>query len=255
MATFKVILGECEPVLAELPSKGVAIITDPPYGISLETDYRANQRGKLAQCNDFPRIHGDDRPFDPAHLLRFEAVVLFGANHFADKLPQSSGWFIWDKRDGMSSNDQSDCELAWTNRQRAARIFRHRWNGMIKASEKDSRRVHPTQKPVALFKWVITQLQLPQDTLIVDPYLGSGPCGVAAGELGYNFLGVEIVEQYYKAAVKRISAAFAQPLLFNHSRTQQSRAGDGASALSVSQDNPGPASVTGRSTSDSSRRA
>lgn len=202
-------------MLAELPSKGIAIITDPPYGISLETDYKSNQRGKLSQCNDFPKIYGDDRPFDPAHLLHFETIVLFGANHFADKLPQSSGWFIWDKRDGMSSNDQSDCELAWTNRQRAARIFRHRWNGMIKASEKDSRRVHPTQKPVALFKWVITQLQLPPDTLIVDPYLGSGPCGVAAGELGYNFLGVEIVEQYYKAAVKRISAAFAQPLLFN----------------------------------------
>lgn len=95
------------------------------------------------------------------------------------------------------------------------RVFRHVWDGMVRDSEHGQRRIHPTQKPVALFKWIITQLDLPPGTLIVDPYLGSGSCGVAAGELGYNFLGVEIVEQYHKAAVKRISAAFAQPLLIS----------------------------------------
>lgn len=217
MAKFRLVHGDCVPVLAGLPRQRVAIISDPPYGINLQTDYKASKRGKLAQSNDFAPIVGDDKPFDPSHLLGFETVVLFGANNFASKLPDTTGWIVWDKRDGMTSNDQSDCEIAWTNRNRAARLFRHRWNGMIKDSEKTQRRLHPTQKPVALFRWVITLLGIPSDFLIVDPYMGSGACGVAAGELGYDFLGCEIVEQYFKVASKRITAAFAQQGLFNQS--------------------------------------
>lgn len=203
MAEFLIIQGDCRKILNGFPDE-IIIITDPPYGISLETDYKGNQRSNLAECGSFPPIFGDSEPFDPSHLLRFKTVVLFGGNYYADKLPARGGWLVWDKRDGMNKNDQADCELAWTNRNKAARLFRHRWNGMIKASEQGQRRVHPTQKPVALFRWIISVLELPEDCLIVDPYLGSGACGVAAVEMGYNFVGIEHEAEYCHISQKRI---------------------------------------------------
>jgi DNA modification methylase len=214
MAEHLLIQGDCRAVLAAFPSRGVAIITDPPFGIGLGTAYRSNKRANLAACRDYVPILGDDAPFDPAHLLRFETVALFGANHYADRLPPSACWLVWDKRDGLTPNDQADCELVWTNCQRAARIFSHRWCGMIKDSEQNERRVHPTQKPVAVFRWIIAQMKLPQATLIVDPYLGAGACGIAAGELGYNFVGIELDAGYLAIARERIGRAYSQAVMF-----------------------------------------
>jgi site-specific DNA-methyltransferase (adenine-specific)/modification methylase len=215
MTEYRLILGDCRDALGAFASRGAAIITDPPYGIGIDTARKKNRRGRLCEIkNDYPPIIGDDAPFDPSHLLRFETVVLFGANHYADKLPPSSGWIVWDKLAGLTPNDQSDCELAWTNRRRAARLFSHRWYGMIKDSERAERRAHPTQKPVALFKWIIAQMKLPADTLIIDPYLGAGACGVAAGELGYNFVGMEIDAHYFAIAERRIARAYSQARMF-----------------------------------------
>lgn len=205
MTNFEVIRADCRNILGKY-GDNCAIVTDPPYGIDLKTNYKTSKRGNLAECNDFPPIYGDSEPFDPGHLLRFEYVVLWGANNYANKLPPTSGWLVWDKREGMTPNDQSDCELAWTNRNAAARLFYHRWNGMIKASESRGRRVHPTQKPVALFRWVIETLAIPKDTLIIDPYLGSGSCGVAALELGYKFVGIEYEADYCRIAEERLGS-------------------------------------------------
>ena len=209
------ICGDCREYLADLPSKGVAVITDPPYGVNWNT--AKPSRSNLSSSGIFPPIHGDNEPFDPAHLLRFETVVLFGANWYTDRLPARGGWIVWDKRNGITPNDYGDCELAWTNRNAPVRMFNYLWSGLFAESKKrkdeSGKRLHPTQKPVALFKWIISLLALPPDTLIVDPYLGSGSCGVAAGELGYKFLGIEIERQYCDVAIRRIGVAFAQPQL------------------------------------------
>lgn len=196
--------GDCLEILPGLV--GIqSIVTDPPYGISLETDYKSNGRDGLAQNKDYPPIYGDNESFNPSHLLGFGNIILWGGNHYADKLPAFGGWLVWDKRDGINPNDQSDCELAWMNKDCAVRCLSHRWQGMIKASERGIPRQHPTQKPVALMRWCIQQIKQPG--LICDPYTGSGSTLVAAKQLGLKAIGIEIVEDYCRVAADRVSNA------------------------------------------------
>lgn len=195
--------GDCRALLPLLPVADL-YLADPPYGVNEATDRKAKGRGKLAACNDFAPVHDDDKPFDPSHLIGYRNVVLFGANHFADKLPPSASWIVWDKRDGLAPNDNADCELAWTNLGGPARLFHHLWNGMIKASEKDVRRTHPTQKPVALMSWVLSKWTEPGQ-LVIDPYMGSGPTLRAAKDLGRRAIGIEINERYCETAAKRLA--------------------------------------------------
>lgn len=197
---------DCEAILHtfDFSNQRVVLITDPPYGVNERTDRKKAGRSALAECNDFPPIHGDDKPFDPTPLLsRFERAILFGANHYANLLPSSPSWIVWDKRDGMVSNDNADCEMAWTNLGGPARLYRHVWYGMIKGSERRVRRVHPTQKPVALFQWIIDRYTLPSD-LIVDPYMGSGSVLRAAKSMGRQSIGIEIEERYCQIAAGRL---------------------------------------------------
>ena len=214
-------LGDCRELLSEIGS-GVSLVADPPYGIDLKTDYKSGKRGSLAECNDFAPIAGDSQPFDPSPFLRFGEIVLFGANYYADKLPVSSGWIIWDKLDGLESsrelgfNDNADCELAWTNKPVPARIVRHRWMGAMKASEQTQRRIHPTQKPVALMQLIIRHYTT--GTVIFDPFMGSGSIGVAALREGRQFVGVELEESYFADAHARIAGAAGDMVLTRRER-------------------------------------
>ena len=200
--------GDCREVLPDLAAD--ALITDPPYGISLPTNYRERKRGSLALCNDYPPIHGDDKPFDPTPFLDFRIIVLFGGNYFPQHLPPASGWFIWDKVDGLPSsreigfNDQADAELIYTNATKVTRILKHRWMGAMKDSEKDQRRVHPTQKPVGLLHQII-QLTTISTDVILDPFMGSGTTLRAAKDLGRKAIGIEIEERYCEIAAKRMA--------------------------------------------------
>jgi len=203
-AGIQIFHGDCREVLPTLATDDVdLVLTDPPYGVAERTDRASKGRGLLAPCYDFPPVHGDDEPFDPAHLLVFRRLVLWGANYYADKLPPSPSWLVWDKRDGIPSNDNADCEMAWSNLGGPARLFRHRWNGMIKASEREKRRVHPTQKPVVLMAWIISA-HAPAGGLVLDPYMGSGPTLRAAKNLGRSAIGIEIEERYCEIAAKRL---------------------------------------------------
>lgn len=212
--------GNCQDVLPHL--KGItALVTDPPYGVGLKTNYGAQGRSCLAKSNDFGAgIVGDNAPFDPTHLLDYPRVVLFGGNHYADRLPASPGWLVWDKLDGLTSkrevgfNDQADVEMAWTNKRSPARLFSHRWMGMLKASERGQRRQHPTQKPVDLMRWVLQATTTPDD-LICDPYAGSGSTLLAAASLGRRCVGIEIEERYCDVIAGRLSAVADQGDLFS----------------------------------------
>jgi len=157
-------LGDCREILPTL-GKVDAVVTDPPYGISFVHGAGGDGIGGgkyVSKFNGVP-IVGDDKPFDPLPLLDLAPVaVLFGANHFADKLPSASKWLVWDKRKGFTKNDFADCELAWTNIGGVARLINHYWNGMMRDSEKGIPRVHPTQKPIEVMRWVIEQLPPPR---------------------------------------------------------------------------------------------
>lgn len=211
--------GRVEDVLATIDPKSVALLSaDPPYGVNEQTNRKSKGRGKTGHGNldggrakdshDFPPVEGDREPFDPAPLLAFPRVALWGANHYADKLPASPSWIFWDKRAGTTSDDNADGEMAWTNLGGPARMFSHLWRGLCRASENNTRRVHPTQKPVALYSWLFSWRTKPGD-LIVAPYAGSGPDVLAARNLGRRVIAIESVESYCAEIVKRLR----QPLL------------------------------------------
>ena len=206
----------CEDVLPHIDPASVGLLlTDPPYGIGLSTDYGARRPGGVGGrvangSRNYPPVFGDDEPFDPSPLLRYRRVVLWGANHYADKLPPCSGWLVWDRLDGLHTdkreqgfNDLPDAELAWTNCGGTVRTFRHMWTGVLRRSEIGAH-VHPTQKPVALMRWIVEKWTKPGD-LVLDPYMGSGPIAQACYELGRRYIGCEIVEDYCATAVKRLS--------------------------------------------------
>jgi len=187
-----------------------AVIADPPYGISY---CHGARKGGVKLGTDGEAIIGDDKPFDPRPWLGYPVVVLWGANHYASRLPDSPAWLVWDKRDGVCSNDQADCELAWTNLRSPARLKRHLWIGMLKDSEYDEQRVHPMQKPVVLMAWAMEKCRVPIGATVLDPYMGSGTIGIACLRTGRNFIGIEIDTRYYKLACDRIARELDGALL------------------------------------------
>ncbi len=206
----------CEDVLPSIdPASVDLLLTDPPYGINLDTRFGTRTRnakprahsksidrgGVPARSIDHPRVYGDDKPFDPTPLLAYRRAVMFGANHFASRLPDSGSWIVWDRESGGS--DTADAELAWTNLGGTVRTFRHLWNGVCRATEIGSH-VHPTQKPVALMRWIVDKWTDPGD-LVLDPYMGSGPVARACADLGRRYIGIEIVEDYCRVAVERLA--------------------------------------------------
>lgn len=208
------------PVSADL------IVADPPYGIAHPCDFAERGRGATAgdrpggggavwanpRSNDYPDVAGDGEPFDPAPLLALGLpTCLWGGNHFASRLPDSGGWLVWDKL-RPDDLDQATCELAWTNFVKGVRRYSHLWNGMMRASERGEN-YHPTQKPVALFSWLLALRWTPPGT-VFDPFMGSGPCGVAAIRAGRNYVGCELSAEYFAIAKRRIEAEAAQAKLF-----------------------------------------
>ena len=202
---YELMQGDCKIILPKLT--GIhAIVGDPPYGIAELNKF--GSRDKASAAMEYAPVVGDDEPFDPTHLLIYPVVSLWGANWYAPRLPASGGWLVWDKKDGGNSDNFSDCEMAWTNASNTVRILHHKWRGMIRASEQNEPRIHITQKPVAVMRWNIEQLNLPLGATICDPYMGSGTTGIAALQLGFNFIGIEITEHYFCEAQKRLADAW-----------------------------------------------
>lgn len=127
--------------------------------------------------------------------------VWWGGNYYANALPPSPCWIVWDKE---NTGNFADCELAWTNQPTAVRMFRHRWNGMLKDSEQGQRRVHPTQKPVALAAWCMEAYGKSGD-VILDPFLGSAMSAVAAEQIGRTCYGLEVEPLYIAVAIERLT--------------------------------------------------
>ena len=211
---IRIYLGDCREVL---PTQGTfdLLLTDPPYGIGVETDNR-QRSGKHGTKNWIARehdpVHGDDAPFEPAHILALSpAAILWGANNYASKLPDSPCWLTWDRKCGKAADSNiTDCELAAVlgHRFTTVRLFRHMWAGFQRDSEVGYRIVHPTQKPVALMRWCLGFF--PDAQTVIDPYMGSGPVARACKDAGKQYVGIEIDERYCEIAAKRL----AQEVLF-----------------------------------------
>lgn len=218
-------LGDCREILPMLP-KVDAVVTDPPYGKSERTNRKSNGRdvwGRLKSnaavwAKDWPAVHGDNEPFDPAVWLGFPKVVLFGANWFSSRLPDASQWIVWDKREQTPADDNADCELAWTNLRGPMRIHRQLWRGICRRGEENisngEGRCHPTQKPIALMEFCLQACRLDPGSLVLDPFMGAGATGIAAVRRGLRFIGIEIEAAYFETSCRRISEALKQPNMF-----------------------------------------
>ena len=191
-----------------MPDKAYDLaIVDPPYGIG-EDGGTNKTRGKLAKAKDYkPFVGGDKTPPSCEYfeeLFRVSASqIIWGANHFASRIPNPSSpsWIVWDKRNG--SNDFADCELAYASFSTSVRMFSYRWSGMLQENMKQKEsRIHPTQKPVALYKWLLTNYAK-EGNKILDTHLGSGSIAIACHDKGFSLDAWEIDEDYFQAAKKR----------------------------------------------------
>jgi len=191
-----------------------AVVTDPPYGIGYTRGAGGNgchSLGKQGRRHERPII-GDDASFNPQPFF-FAPCIMFGADHFAARLPTGGMFHVWDKdpRGKLEWDSYSDAELIWTSWTGKRRVFRYLWKGLCQEGRGEKRH-HPTAKPVALMEWCLGFV--PDAKTILDPFMGSGTTGVACQKLGRQFIGIEIDADYFDIACKRIEEAMRQPDLF-----------------------------------------
>ena len=208
-------LGDCLEVMPALGPVD-AVVTDPPYGIGYSRGAGGGGFGgsrRVTSSLDGRKVIGDDQPFDPATLLALDIpAILWGANHYASRLPDASRWLVWDKRRGTAVNDFADCEFAWTNLRGPARCLPHMWNGGLRDSERGIPRVHQTQKAIIVMEWCLGFV--PDAEIILDPFMGSGTTLVACAKLGRKGVGIELDPGYFQIACERVQKAYDQPDLF-----------------------------------------
>lgn len=211
---------DCMAYMKVLPDNAFDLaVVDPPYGIG-ESGEKNRTRSNLAIAKEYKAFAGNDKePPTKEYFSELRRVsknqIIFGANHFIDRIPNSASscWIVWDKENGKS--DFSDCELAYTSFKTAVRIFRFRWQGMLQGNMKCKEiRIHPTQKPVALYAWIFSRYAKPGDK-ILDTHLGSGSSRIAAYDAGIDFVGCEIDPYYFKSQEERFETYIAQQSMFN----------------------------------------
>ena len=186
-------------------------IVDPPYGINASKGtWGSSNKGKVT---DYGKKDWDKAIPTDEYFLELQRVsknqIIWGGNYFG--LQPSSCWLVWDK---LNSADFADCELAWTSFESAVRKFTYRWNGMLQQNMKDKEiRIHPTQKPVALYDWILHNYAKPND-LILDTHAGSMSSVIACLKGGFNITAFEIDKEYFEKGKKRVETFLSQGNLF-----------------------------------------
>jgi DNA modification methylase len=205
--------GDCRVILPQITDRFDLLLTDPPYGIGESSKKNAtrgkpfggkpqgkNTRGTAIPPRDYGEYSWDADPveewvmFLARRLCKWQ--IIFGGNYY--ELPPSSCWLVWDKE---NSGDFADGEMAWTNLQKAMRIKRHMWNGMLRKGNEE--RFHPTQKPLGVMLWALEQA--PEDVAtVLDPWMGSGTTLRACKDTGRQCVGIEREEHYCEIAAMRL---------------------------------------------------
>lgn len=193
-------------------------IVDPQYGIK-QDGHRENNRSKLAVSTEFHKELWDQEMMPLPYYRELERVsknqIIWGGNHLAAHIGKNSPcWIVWDKH---TTGNFADCELAYTSFKTAVRKFDYPWNGMIQGfhgiKSKNETRIHPTQKPIQLYEWLLTNYAKPGQR-ILDTHLGSGSHAIACNNLGFELLACEISVEYFRCSCQRIERAAAQQRLF-----------------------------------------
>ena len=208
---------DCMEGMREFPDNYFELaIVDPPYGGVTLGGYASNKvSGGIARNrNDYildlwaqnaPEVKYFDELFRVS-----QNQIIWGGNYFIEQIRRNSQcWLVWDKEkpEGVT---YADVELAWTSFDRGAKIFRYAWNGMIQGDMKNKEnKIHPTQKPKKLYKWILSEFANPGDK-ILDTHVGSASSLIACKEMGFNYVGFELSESYYKLSSERLEAVEAQ---------------------------------------------
>lgn len=191
-----------------------AVISDPPYGMNLNTDNSRFSGGNTASvakrgnnvgtANGAPII-GDEQPFDPSPWLNFDKVILWGVNHFGQRVPVGTQ-LVWIKRyDQAFGSFLSDAEIAWMKGGHGVYCKRD-----LSLTGETLTRMHPTQKPVPLMAWCLEKAKVPEGGTVLDPYMGSATTGIACIRSGRRFIGIEKDAGYFEKACKRIEQELSQ---------------------------------------------
>lgn len=218
MSTINFYNVDCMEFMKTIPDKYYDLaIVDPPYGIG-EDGSKNHSRGKCAKAKNYKAFAGNDlcapsiEYFNELRRISKNQII-FGANHFISKIPiDSSCWFIWDKDNGES--DFADCELAWTSFNTAVRRLKYRWAGMLQQNMKNKEfRIHPTQKPVDVYRWLLKNYAKPGDK-IFDSHGGSMSIAIACDMEGFDLDICELDKEYFDSAVQRFNTYKRQLTLF-----------------------------------------
>ena len=195
-------------------------IVDPPYGGVTRGGYMRNQMGggKAINRNDYHlALWSQEKPTQD-YFRELQRVsknqIIWGGNYYASMLSDSQCWIVWDKQKspGMAF---ADVELAWTSFNLASRIFRFKWDGMLQGNMKHKEyKIHPTQKPVALYEWILQRYANPGD-IILDTHVGSASSLIACHRTRHKFVGFELDPVYYEMSKKRLDAEMAQMSIFD----------------------------------------
>lgn len=218
MPQIELLHTDCMEYMAGLPDRsfGLAIV-DPPYGIGAYANGTMGG-GVLAKQSRYKATEWDAAAPSQEYFMELRRVsvnqIVWGANHFITSMPLSSPcWIVWNKQNG--ENNFADAELAWTSFPSAVRMFSFRWQGMLQGNMAEKEyRIHPTQKPVALYDWIYKNY-LPNGGRVIDTHLGSGSNRIAADKAGnIDFTAFEIDKDYFDAQEKRFRDYKAQGVLF-----------------------------------------
>lgn len=214
---------DCLEAMKQIPDKYFELaIVDPPYGIN-HSEKAGKQSGQMFGNASAPKRTYTTKDWDKQppnedyfkELIRISKnQIIFGANHFISKIPyDSSCWIVWDKDNG--TNNFADCELAWTSFTSAVRKFKFTWNGMIQGDMKNKEeRFHPTQKPIALYEWLLKNYAQKGDK-ILDTHVGSASSLIACYNLGFEYIGFELDKEYFDKATQRIESRINQLDIFH----------------------------------------
>jgi site-specific DNA-methyltransferase (adenine-specific) len=218
MPQIELINDDCMNVMAKYPDKYFDLaIVDPPYGLNIAEKF-GKASGKQALCakkSTFAIKSWDSSVPDKAYFDELFRVsknqCIWGWNYFVEYLTSCQCYVVWNKH---TNGNFADCETAWTSFKRPAIVYDYVWNGMLQQDMKNKEsRIHPTQKPVNLYKRTLNDFAA-KGAKIIDTHLGSGSIAIACNDFGCDLVATEIDKDYYDAAVKRFHENTKQQVLF-----------------------------------------
>ena len=203
--------GDCMDLMKDIPDKYFDLaVVDPPYGIGMSKNINTITGGVKFVPKSWDNSIPDKKYFDELFRIS-QNQIIWGGNYFIEHLNNTPCFIVWDKNNGSSLF--ADCEIAWTSFISPIRLKKVHWCGSAAKHETKLNKIHPTQKPVALYRWILQNYAKPNDK-IIDTHSGSASLACACHLEGFDFLAIEKDEDYHRDSVKRFEELKSQGRLF-----------------------------------------